>query len=435
MINVLLHAVVAQFVGLVARRLPINFSQPLPLGLVAGAQWLSILIFAWHPTHVEVVANAANRPHLLAVLASCFVILTGTHSFELFMADRNTDSTSLRSLWGFGSGLFLVLGLLCSETMVFQLPAILLTATLIQWGQIKRQQMSRQTSSSAIIISNNKLILRLLLQYMLPLWLWWITLALLYLGFRYWADTLSIPNELFDRAEVPFHDLTGWTRIYSFAYVLAIHVCKAVGIEWVGSAHEYSFNCIPPIESISDYRIHVPLGTVIIILLVTLVLYLRSRRRRQPATVEQAAEKSPGNVGGDGDVAFWLWLVVLSWFVSLLSISGLVKVGTFIADRIVVPSTVGVSLGLGRMLLLLWTQPRPFQLRMALIVMTCWWWWGMGSARILQRTKEWTQIDLLLLRTQETCPSSAKNLLQLSKLYSAPAGSHRSIQPDLGKAL
>jgi hypothetical protein len=439
LVNVLLHAVVAQLIGVIARRLFVltnNNARSLSSWFASltaiATQWLCILLFAWHPTHVEVVANAANRPHLLALLASCIVILLGSNGKrDASVIASSTDSRLVHFVKCLGSGIVLVLGLLCSETMVFQLPAMLVTTTLIQWRRFKLHKRNHDSHSQNyswwVFVQN-----------MAPLWLWWTSLVLVYLLLRYWANTLSMSDGLLDRAEVPFHDLHGWTRLYSFAYVIAIHVGKAVGLDWIGFAHEYSYNCIPPITSIQDARMRIPIGILVGIILATVVLYMRSRTRPQSTAIQHpdTTESGKETKKDDDDDALCFWLMALSWFIALLPISGLVKVGTFVADRIVVPATVGVSIGLARLFILLWTKPRPLPLRVALLVMTCWWWWGLGSARILERTKEWTRYDLLLLRTQETCPSSAKNLLQLSKLYSATSGTyHPTVQQNLDIAL
>lgn len=74
---------------------------------------LSKLIFALHPTHVEAVANAANRPHVLAVLSSVLVVDYRTHIIMVVLG--------------------MACGLLSCETAIFQVPAILVTMTVIKY--------------------------------------------------------------------------------------------------------------------------------------------------------------------------------------------------------------------------------------------------------------------------------------------------------------
>jgi hypothetical protein len=52
-----------------------------------------------------------------------------------------------------------------------------------------------------------------------------------------------------------------------------------------------------------------------------------------------------------------LLLVFFAWMATLFPIAGILKIGTFIADRIVVPSTVGTCIFGGR-LLALWIDGR-----------------------------------------------------------------------------
>jgi len=113
MVTVVLHAALAEMVSLLACALfqPKKDSslsyQTLTLRSVTK------LLFAFHPTHVETVANGANRPHILAIV------------FSLLAMDLNTPVMT--------SVLSLASGLLCSETAVFQVPAIIVTMTLVHW--------------------------------------------------------------------------------------------------------------------------------------------------------------------------------------------------------------------------------------------------------------------------------------------------------------
>ena len=71
------------------------------------------LLFALHPTHVEAVSNAANRPHILALM---FSILAVDYRIPFIFVPISVS-----------------LALTSCETATFQLPAILITMTVIKW--------------------------------------------------------------------------------------------------------------------------------------------------------------------------------------------------------------------------------------------------------------------------------------------------------------
>lgn len=84
---------------------------------------LTKLFFALHPTHIEAVANAANRNHILAVLASTYCSF-GMHT--------NIAVVIIATIGG----------LLSSEAFVFQLPAIIVTIALV-WFRKNKFKLSR----------------------------------------------------------------------------------------------------------------------------------------------------------------------------------------------------------------------------------------------------------------------------------------------------
>jgi len=106
-VNVILHTVTAHLVGSLA---PKVFPSNNPW-IRKTTQWVAFLLFTLHPAHVEVVANVANRPHVLALLCSLLTV-HATRIEVIILA------------W--------TIGLLSCETMVFQLPAVLLTATIVR---------------------------------------------------------------------------------------------------------------------------------------------------------------------------------------------------------------------------------------------------------------------------------------------------------------
>ena len=294
LVNVLTHACVAELVGILAVQLLPMHADPLLLRVLAKLLW------ALHPTHVEVTANAANRPHLLAVL--CSVVLSDP-SLPLVMYIVT-----------------LVVGFLSSETFLFQIVPATVTLSAIVYLQLyhvscRIRQRGSLVKQVATILPT---ILRRILLSVLG--------AVAYYGGRYYFDTLSIPDGLIRPAENPFYALTGWDRVRNYAYILSIHIAKAWDLDFVGFSHEYGYDCIRKIEPGKDARLKIPVGIAVSYLLVFLYLLLKQRRR----TVLS--------------VGLVLFFVHLSWMATLFPISGIVKVGTFIADRIVVASTVSTCI-------------------------------------------------------------------------------------------
>lgn len=108
-IGLVIHAALAEIVSICACLLFPQSDKNRQSTLFACTK----LLFAFHPTHVEAVSNAANRPHILALM---FSILATDYRMPIFFVP------------------FLVAFALTScETATFQLPAILVTLTVIAW--------------------------------------------------------------------------------------------------------------------------------------------------------------------------------------------------------------------------------------------------------------------------------------------------------------
>jgi len=347
----MVHTIVSQMVGLLAVRM----FPPRSLWQARTVQWLAALVFALHPVHVEAVASTANRPHLLAMM------------FSLSTVDSSLPTLVI--MW--------TMGLLCSETMVFQLPAIILTSGLIQWRKDETQKVWT------------------FVQATLPRVILWTLLTFAYLIGRYLTGSLDIPEGLLERAETPFGHLQGFVRIRSYAYVTAIHVGKSFGIDPIGFAHEYSYNCVAPLTAWADPRIAGPIG-----------LAALGCRKLWKLFQQRNWE------------GLMMWLVALAWMATLFPIMGFLKVGTFIADRMILPSTFVISVfGTQHMATHVHRQS-SFHVKSALLVILGSFLFGFWAPRVIKRTEDWTRHRYLFGTTRKTCPKSAKNLLQLSKLYS-----------------
>ena len=116
MVSVVLHAALAEIVSIVAMLL---FLPDAPTTLQSlTLRTVTKLLFALHPAHVEAVANAANRPHILAVI---FTLLTLDPSCHILMC-----------------AIYMALAFMSCETAIFQVPAVLITMTAIQWKRKSR---------------------------------------------------------------------------------------------------------------------------------------------------------------------------------------------------------------------------------------------------------------------------------------------------------
>jgi hypothetical protein len=353
-VNILANAAAGECVSIIAVKLSPRLSEAQSLLLRCCVK----LFFCLHPTHVEVTANAANRPHLLAVLAAVVLCDPKLHVF--------------------GVALMQLVGLMCSETFIFQMPAVVITLILIEWKNLPGKDVKSLISAFLLVLP------RLMLLFIL---------SVSYLVMRFMLDWLSIPTGLIRPAENPFFPLEGMDRARNYAYVLVIHIFKGWNLDFIGFSHEYGFECIRKLKKWTDPRFGAVLATIAIL------VYAARKCRQQ------------------GLGAILLLLFHLSWMATLFPISGVVKVGTFIADRIVVASTVSVSVLVGRWLTG-WIMPdgsaTPHRFKSCLV-------FGLFAImwfRVHHRALDWMDSYPLLTSSLRTCPRSAKSHLEVSKVYS-----------------
>merc|ERR1740139_2061752 len=358
-VNVIIHACLAEMVSVLALQL---FPTVTNAKSGMGIRSLTKLLFAFHPCHVEAVANGANRPHILALV------------FSLLMVDDRTNILILL----FGA----VASLLTSETAIFQFPAVMATMTIVKW---KRTVHKKKTFLSFLTTVTS----------LLPRIVLIASLGATYLGLRYALDTLSIPEGLIRPAENPFFAFTGLKRFLSYSIILSAHVGKAFLVDPIGFSHEYGHECVRAVESLGDKRLLIPLG-IILGSLQLFVLTLSHKTKRVEYTLHL--------------------LLVYAWLLTLFPMTGIIKIGTFIADRLVVASTVPFALFLARALS---SDTKTTFVRIPVVryALTLGILYHM-SRKVLYRTLQWTRSDLLLESSLVTCPRSAKSHLEISKLYS-----------------
>jgi hypothetical protein len=380
-VNILTHAAAGEIVGILATLLVPSMEHPWLLQLLVK------VLFCLHPTHVEVTANAANRNHILAVLFSsllCFPVMTDTTTtpFWLFLPT-------------------LLAGYLASETFLFQIPAAMVTMVVIVYNQKRIQQQSQQRNNNLVVFD-----------YLLATISQWPRLFLLafsivvYYGGRAYYDTLDIPEGLIRPAENPFYHFRGMHRVRNYLYVIALHLHKSwwmVVPNPLGFSHEYGYDCIPQIVSWRDERMMVSvygMGALLILSLVVAIGLLFTKRIPYAGSI------------------FGMIAIHWAWMLTLFPITGIVKVGTFVSDRIVVASTVSVSWILGILLhtyLTKWFAKLPFKPLQAMVLG---WFFMTSYVMVHNRTLNWMDSVSLLTSSLETCPRFAKVHMEISKIHS-----------------
>jgi len=400
MVNIIIHAAVAELVSITSTQI----FPWLPPNQTILMRALTKLIFALHPTHVEAVANAANRHVILSVLSS------------VIMADPSVSMLLVI--------IMCAVGFLSSETAIFQMPAVLLTMTAIQYNRCSNKEKKEDNGSNGEKKKDQKEEempwppLQHAIVSLLPRYFAIILFSASYLIGRFYFDTLSIPDGLIRPAENPFFLFTGGKRILNYSYVLSVHVCKSFFLDPVGFSHEYGFDCIEEITGLSDIRLLLPQMLAVI----TLVIVVKCFANGQRTTL--------------------LLLMGLSWFATLFPVSGILKVGTFIADRMVVPSTFTVSIFGGR-ILSAWimgesiNQPASINTRrvfltvkvvVVMVIFSFFW------LKVDQRSSEWMNSFSLIQSSLKTCPRSAKSNLEMGKLYSGTVNAYAHMV-DLPKSM
>lgn len=377
-INALAHAATGDAVSILAVKIFEMSSSSTEWSLLL-LRCLVKLLFCLHPTHVEVTANAANRPHLFAVLVAVVLCDPQLHFLLVLILQ--------------------IIGLMCSETFIFQMPAVVITQTLIEFRNNAKKQTDTQkkddkededtaSSFSLLLSSLRKLLPRQFLLFIL---------SVSYLIMRYALDWLSIPEGLIRPAENPFFHLTGIDRFRNYAYILIVHIFKGWNLDFIGFSHEYGFECIRQLEKWTDPRFGVVLFAVGILIHVVIKCFQQEGRARWNAGL--------------------LLLFHLSWMLTLFPISGVVKVGTFIADRIVVASTVSICILVGRYFQqrIMPQGDKHVRILPSIFVFSL---LSLMWYRVHIRSLQWMGNYPLLSSSLKTCPRSAKSHLEISKVYS-----------------
>ena len=375
-LNIIIHAILVQMVGRLYQSIFKSSASSVDT-------FIAMSLFMLHPTHVESVVNIANRPHLLSLL------------FAFASLDLNS----------FLASFVYMLGLLSCETAVFLYPAVCLTMLCID---ICNRDESRCEENGTKNDTKKGIRHRLFRFSLITV----ITFAYLYL--RHGLGWIHIPRDLIRPAENPFYTLEGMDRILNYSFVLSIHVIKCLGmgyIDLVGFSHEYGFDCVERIDSLQDARLSIS----ILLIVATFIFFVRFCRIPcgQSKTLIWCQER------------ILLFLTFGAWVATLFPISGFIRVGTFISDRIVIASTVASSILWTRVLCAIFKSSRAEMIghrsvakkaALSLIfLLASWPLW----IKIQSRSAQWMSPVSLIESSLEACPRSAKSNLEMSKVYSS----------------
>ena len=364
-VNVLIHAYVSSLVVTVARMIlsPSNEQAP----FVAG------ILFAVHPVHVEAVTGLVGRAELLC---ACLML----HAYIAMHYGK-----FLRTL------LLVTAACLCKETGITFHGIVFAHITV---GFVCRLREARGDSPGIRSIVRSS-VLRLGLS---------VVHAVAYLGIRAWlihdADDVEMDggqaeiefgldsSELVRKTENPYQALEPGVNKALSLQVVFVENARLLLFPHALSA-EYSFNCIPMVESMFDVRL---VFAVILWLagVLSAIVALRDLLLRNDSRLALALA----------------WLVL-----PFLPASHIfVKIGTLVAERLLYIPSVGFCLFVAHILTLpgrkslKWIQP-------LLVVAVAW-----MTMRTCARIPEWKTVESLFKAAYETCPQSAKINQQMAKI-------------------
>lgn len=218
-VNVALHAAVCAAVTM------------LSLTLFPDERWTAAsggLLFAVHPVHVEAVVGLVSRADLLCTL--CFI-----GSVVLYLSMRKMGAFSAFSWLKLATLVYACA--LCKEIGIFLLP---LCAAITCIQQAFNVQKVHKDVLGLVALGVPYAVLRT-----------WVSTPPGQSMFSLSASTLQ-HSQLLRKAENPFVFLNGTTWWMSVGYLQAKYTQLLVW-PWELCA-EYSFNCIPAVESVSDPR-------------------------------------------------------------------------------------------------------------------------------------------------------------------------------------
>ena len=219
---------------------------------------------------------------------------------------------------------------------------------------------------------------------------------------------------------------------------------KSFGVEIIGFSHEYGFDCIPEIKLpivqqtsssswAMDLRVLLPLSLVVFFVGLVVWAWFGWNNGREQTKDSSKREKQLTHQQDDRIQRLLLLLTFFAWLATLFPIAGFLKVGTFVADRLVVASTFGTCIFGGRLIAVLLTtddgddsrddeQHRPaLAIRPKTIIkhtILLYLFTNHLAKQTHNRSSEWMDEFSLMTSSLKSCPRSIKSNLEASKLYS-----------------
>jgi len=187
--------------------------------------------------------------------------------------------------------------------------------------------------------------------------------------------------------------------------------------DWpIGMSHEYGFECIREMKYpyMNDGRMPYVILTIAGICTCVAVAGVSAWKETSPAMRRRT---------------LLLTLTYFAWMATLFPISGIVRVGTFVADRIIFPYSVATSIFFAALIgwiLQVSTSSRNRRVFLAFTLLLL----GNMGYRTYTRIGDWTSHLKLLGSSVQSCPRCAKSLMELSKIYGGTGG---EVEVDLKK--
>ena len=442
-VNVVLHGLVCAAVVQLAM---LTSGGCMKTSLLAG------LAFAAHPVHVEAVAGVVGRADELGTLFSilaflayirllraCAVLPALHTSVDIDNRRRRRVDVDGIFVWAGGFLVCAWLAMLSKEVAVTLLGIVAAYDLALQpwrasWLPLPVRRGKGPPGFSALPL--------------VALALRWLLLAVcggsyLFVRALLTADSGKATlegSQLLRRAENPFAApfTSGWGRLGSLLYLQAFYG-KLLLSPSGDLCCEYSYNCIPAVDSVSDPR---NLGTVMFWSgMIWLVVWcVRSHTQCWVTPDEDEAGKPEGEAAEEDEAAGGVEirgayaLCALSWLVlpMLPATNFFFTVGTLVAERLLYMPSVGLVLLFAHAAVTL-AKSRP---RLAPVV-----WAGcvlvlaVGAQRTLERTEDWLDDEALYTSAVVVCPESAKNRHQLGQIYMNQASDIKAAALDPGGSI
>jgi protein O-mannosyl-transferase len=347
--NLLLHAAVSLLVYLLAA----HFTPPTPSLLAAS-------LFATHPSHVEAVVGLVGRAELLAAIPPLVALLAILRSEA-----KGGDGASFRC--AAGAAVLILAATFAKESALAWLAVVAAADALTKaplfvsaqhWNSPAMRRFSLRFAAKCAMY------------------------AAIGGGYVYFRARLTVDPLVrnYRRLENPFAFTHGAARVLT---LMNVHLKYAqLAVMPLSLSADYSFNCIPPVDSLTDPRNVLSAGFYATVIALTLASL---RNLHKPA-------------------ARTCLLALVLYASTFLPASNLLfNVGTAVAERLLYAPTVAVALGLaaalhhagggrtGRVLLLVGV--------------------GVGVyffARTVIRNRDWRDEESLFLAAEGVCPNSAK---------------------------